>query len=119
MKKRYFPLFFAVLVLCFASVAQARVPDSDGDGIPDDVDACPNSNLSATVVIDSCDSGVENTLFSSGCTFSDLIQELADAAVNRGEFVSSVAGLTNNLRSSGIITGQQKSAIHRCAVQPN
>ncbi len=35
--------------------------DSDGDGFPDSVDQCPHSDLSATVVIDGCNSGVPNT----------------------------------------------------------
>ena len=52
--------------------------DTDGDGIPDADDECPNSDLSATVVIDGCNSGVPNTLFSSGCTVSDLIAECAE-----------------------------------------
>lgn len=58
------------------------VLDSDGDGIPDDEDACSDSDLSATVVIDSCDSGVENQLFDDGCTISDLIEECADDVSN-------------------------------------
>ena len=49
--------------------------DSDGDGIPDDEDNCPNSDLSDTVVIDGCDSGVANTLLSDGCTIADLIAD--------------------------------------------
>lgn len=34
--------------------------DSDDDGFPDIEDACPLSDLSESVVIDGCDSGVEN-----------------------------------------------------------
>lgn len=48
------------------------VLDSDGDGIPDDEEACSDSDLSATVVIDSCDSGVENQLFDDGYTILAL-----------------------------------------------
>ncbi|MHC4305970.1 MAG: hypothetical protein ACYSW2_16045, partial [Planctomycetota bacterium] len=46
-------------------------PDSDGDGIPDDEDACPDSILTPTIVINGCDSGVTNVLFEDGCTMSD------------------------------------------------
>jgi len=49
------------------------VGDRDGDGVPDDEDECPDSDLSETVVIDGCDSGVEKSLLftaSSGNGFS-------------------------------------------------
>jgi hypothetical protein len=90
-------------------------PDSDGDGVPDDTDECPNSDLSPTVVIDGCDSGVPNTLFADGCTISDLIAHCAAGANNHGQFVSCVAQLTTALRQQGVITGKQKGAIDRCA----
>jgi hypothetical protein len=91
--------------------------DSDGDGIPDNRDACPNSHLSATVVIDGCASGVPNTVFPSGCTISDLIAAWAEGATNHGQFVSNVSHLTNDLKKAGTITGQQKDAIQSCAAK--
>lgn len=94
-------------------------PDADLDGIADDLDCEPNSNRSATVVIDGCNSGVPNTLFISGpnagCTISDLIRHIAANARNHGQFVSGVAHLTNELKKAGIITGAQKGAIQSCA----
>ena len=51
--------------------------DGDGDGIPDDADDCPNSDLSTTVVIDSCNSGVSNALDANGCTIADQVEECA------------------------------------------
>lgn len=92
-------------------------PDSDGDGVPDAEDGCPDSDLSPTVAIGGCDSGVSNTLSPSGCTISDLATECTVDAANHGEFVSCVAHLTNDLRNAGIITGRQKGAIQRCAAQ--
>jgi Concanavalin A-like lectin/glucanases superfamily len=80
-------------------------------------DECPNSDLSATVVIDGCDSGVPNTVFPSGCTISDLVVACAEGASNHGQFVSCVSHVTNDLR--GTITGQQKGAIQSCAAQAN
>jgi hypothetical protein len=91
--------------------------DLDGDGIADKQDECPNSDLSATVVIDGCNSGVPNTLFASGCTISDLIIECAEGASDHGQFVSCIAHLTNALKKAGTITGQQKGAIQSCAAQ--
>ena len=91
--------------------------DSDGDGIIDDLDACPHSDLAATVVIGGCDSGVPNTLFANGCTIADLIAHCAANASNHGQFVSCVAELTNTLKANGAITGKQKGAIQSCAAK--
>ncbi len=95
----------------------AALSDSDGDGVPDNLDQCQNSNLSATVVIGSCNSGVSNTLFSNGCSVSDLIAGCAVGATNHGKFVSCVAHLTNDLKGAGTITGGQKGAIQSCAAR--
>lgn len=89
--------------------------DEDNDGVPNDVDTCPNSDLSATVVIDGCDSGVPNTLFVNGCTISDLIAECARDAGNHGQFVKCVSRVTKDLKKAGSITGQQKGVIQSCA----
>ena len=88
---------------------------SDGDGVPDGVDSCLGSNLSPTVVIDGCNSGVANTLFTNGCTISDQIGACAAGASNHGGFVSCVAHTTNGLKKSGVISGAQKGAIQSCA----
>jgi hypothetical protein len=80
-----------------------------------EADECPNSDLSATVVVDGCDSGVENTLVENGCTISDKINQCIDGASNHGQFVSCVSHLTNELKDDGIIVGKQKGAIQSCA----
>ena len=89
--------------------------DSDGDGVPNVDDACPNSNLGATVVIDGCNSGVGNTLFSDGCTIADLVLACADGAANHGQFVSCATQVANDLKAAGAISGADKGAITRCA----
>ncbi|MGE5276582.1 MAG: PA domain-containing protein [Acidobacteriota bacterium] len=89
--------------------------DADRDGVPDTDDQCPGSNLTPTVVIDGCDSGVPNTILPSGCTISDLIAGCAESAASHDDFVSCVSHLTNDLKSQGVITGNQKSAIMNCA----
>ncbi|PYR63186.1 MAG: hypothetical protein DMF91_04225 [Acidobacteria bacterium] len=91
--------------------------DSDGDGIADNVDACPASILGASIVIDGCESGVDNTLATNGCTRSDSIAQIAAAAANHGDFVSGVAALTNAWVSEGIISGREKGAIQSCAAK--
>jgi hypothetical protein len=95
----------------------ALVADTDGDGIPDDVDNCPESNLEQTIIIAGCDSGVENLLFEDGCTMSDLIAECADGANNHGKFVSCVSHLTNDWKNQNLISGEEKGAIQSCAAQ--
>lgn len=90
---------------------------SDRDGVPDGRDQCLGSDQSATVVIDGCDSGVPNTVFSNGCRISDSIEDCAGAAESHGDFVSCVASVTNTLKSSGVISGRQKGAIQSCAAR--
>ena len=94
-------------------------PDADLEGLPDDVDQCPGSDLSATVVIAGTNTGVANTLLSNGCTIADLIGNAAEGAKNHGQFVSAVAHLTNALRESGVITNDQKAILQRTAAHAN
>jgi hypothetical protein len=90
-------------------------PDVDLDGLADNFDCEPNSNFAPTVIIDGCDSGVTNTLFTSGCTISDLIAHIAATAKNHGKFVSGIAQLGDALVANGTITSAQKDAIVSCA----
>jgi hypothetical protein len=90
-------------------------PDADLDGVADNFDCEPHSNLAATVVIGSCNSGVPNTLFTSGCTISDLIAHIAATSKNHGKFVSGVAQLGESLVANGTITSAQKDAMLSCA----
>lgn len=92
--------------------------DSDGDGINDDVDQCPDSdNANATLVIADCETGVENVLFEDGCTMGDLIAQCADGAKNHGKFVKCVAHLTNQWKKAHLISGKEKGAIQSCAAK--
>jgi hypothetical protein len=85
--------------------------DADLDGVANDVDCSPQSDLRATVIVDGRDSGVPNTLFANGCTISDLIAQIRATARNHGAFVSGVTALTEALVASGLITEAQKDAI--------
>jgi probable HAF family extracellular repeat protein len=90
-------------------------PDADGDGIPDRDDDCPESDLSATVVIDGCDSGVPNRLLPGGCTIADRIEECAGSAPNHRRFVKCVGRILVELKRARLITGPQSKTIYRCA----
>ncbi len=89
--------------------------DNDGDGFPDDGDSCVASSTSATVVIDGCNSGAANDLFSSGCKISDHVDACAAAAVTHEDFTGCVTRLTNQLKKDGFINNKEKSAIQQCA----
>ena len=91
--------------------------DSDGDGIAENDDLCPDSDQSPTVIIDGCQSGVPNPVDPSGCTISDLIAGCAASASNHGSFVSCVAQTSKSLKKNGTISGAEKGAIQSCAAQ--
>lgn len=92
-------------------------PDNDGDGVPDVDDQCPLSDLSPTVIIDGCDSEVENRLLTNGCTISDRIEEIVESAANHGGFVSGVSNLTKELKDQGLMGNYGHRDIQRCAAQ--
>lgn len=95
------------------------VCDADGDGCEDFNDPHPNSDQTATVVIDGCDSEVAN-VFITGCsTMSDLIADCAASAADHGEFVSCASALTNAWKDAGLISGRDKGKIQACAAQAN
>ena len=91
--------------------------DADGDGVPDDADNCPESNLDETIIIGKCDSGVINQRFEDGCTMSDLIAGCGIGARNHIKNIRCVAHLTNEWKAEGLISGEQKGAIQRCVAK--
>ena len=101
----------------FSIFAVAEPTDVDGDGIFDDKDKCPHSDLSANIVIDGCYPGVANILLANGCTIIDSIAKCNVGVGNHGQFVSCVSDLTNGLKKAGTISGQQKGAIQSCAAK--
>jgi hypothetical protein len=117
--------FLAVSVMAFllgGTWAQAQVlpppppvVDTDSDGIPDDDDQCPTSDLSSSVIINGVDTGIQNTVSPAGCTFADLVVEMIETclaeAKNHGKFVRCVSHETNILKRAKIITGKQKGKI--------
>jgi hypothetical protein len=92
--------------------------DIDQDDVCDNEDRCPDSDLSATVSIKGCDSGVANDEdVEDGCSMNDLIGRCAGEEENHGSFVSCVAYCTNAWKKEGWITGKDKGAIQSCAAQ--
>jgi hypothetical protein len=88
--------------------------DSDGDGYSDDIDACVDSDLSPTVVINGIDTGVTNTLDATGCTISDLTSgEAAEEPLSQSE----LNAVSRDLMKAGLITGAEKGAITSAAAR--
>jgi hypothetical protein len=94
-------------------------PDSDIDGLANNLDACPSSSLAATVVVDGADTAVTDVLFTNGCTITDLIMNEAGGARNHGGFVSGVTHLLEALEDAGIITNDERRRIHNAAAHAN
>ncbi|SDR66197.1 thrombospondin type 3 repeat-containing protein [Christiangramia echinicola] len=95
--------------------------DDDNDGCLDGDDSIPFSNIEATVVIDGCDSDVDNRVTSTcGLTMSDMIDNLeAGIYKNHGEFVRMVSSLTRSWVKDGLISKLEKDAIMSCAGSAN
>jgi hypothetical protein len=89
--------------------------DRDGDGIGDQADPCPDSDLDSTIVIEECETSVANTFFDDGCSISDLIATCADVAKNHGLFVRCVAAVMRDLKRSGALSGRERREVLRCA----
>ena len=69
------------------------------------------------LIIDGCDTGVQDQVLPDGSLMSAKISECATNARNHGQFVSCVAHLTNEWKGTGYITGKEKGAIQSCAAR--
>jgi pimeloyl-ACP methyl ester carboxylesterase len=98
-----------------AVTVSALPGDLDGDGVAGAPDACPYSGLSATVVIDSCDTGVGNLVSATGCTIFDRIAACAVGVEDHDEFAGCVSQLTDDLITQGVLDGDDADAIQGCA----
>jgi hypothetical protein len=95
--------------------------DDDDDGVPNELDHCPNSILTPTVVVGNIDSGVENVVIDDGCSIADLIAELEPEGgyKNHGQFVSKFAKLVKDLRKEDEITKSEAQALIKAAAKSN
>jgi hypothetical protein len=96
------------------------VVDTDGDGVPDDVDACPQSDLRPTVWILDRNSGVPNLMAgqpvnAAGCSLADLVTAVVESARggarNHGEFVSQVGSGLRELHRAGLLTNRSRAVL--------
>lgn len=87
--------------------------DSDGDGILDDADNCPASNLSATVLVGANDSGVTNSVDGAGCSIADHVRACFADVNSHGDAVSCVSHLAIELRKADVISGREQGSLLR------
>ncbi len=99
-----------------AVVTYQRASDEDDDGIPDDEDPFPRSNLQPTVVLDGCDSAVENRFVSvpRGATLSDLIAGARAAAVNEAEAAAALSSMLSQWLDAGWIGQEEFEKLAEC-----
>ena len=111
-KKSKFKLMKVLLMLPFLVVFVVLQSSSALFAVED---PCEIPDTDPLVIIDGCDTGVENVTDNQNCSIVDKILICADDAQNHGEFVSCVAHLTNALKQEKIITGKEKGKIQSCA----
>lgn len=70
--------------------------------------------IPSTIIIDGCDTGVEDFDF-HGDSASSLIDACAVGARNHGQYVRCVAKLTTEFQRAGLISDGEKDAIMDCA----
>ncbi|HEV7238858.1 MAG TPA: PA domain-containing protein [Thermoanaerobaculia bacterium] len=98
------------------SQGDACDPDDDNDGVPDVNDQNPFSDIRPTVQIGTCDSGAPNGIaFPTGLTIQDRINALLATNPNHGQLVSGVNVIIQEAEDLGLITKNQRKAIHACA----
>jgi DNA-binding beta-propeller fold protein YncE len=68
-----------------------------------------------TVVMDGCDSGVENKVLDDGSALTSHIAQCADSLASHENFISCVTFLTNEWKKARIITETETDLINRCA----
>lgn len=99
------------------SAVPVGIPDEDGDGVPDSVDACLGSDMSNTVIIEDKNSGVENDLLADGCTISDLVNGAIDPDESWKRSLADVTKLTHALKRDGFISRKDMENLLRTAAK--
>lgn len=96
-------------------------PDTDGDGIPDDIDAVIDSVMDPTLLFLGFNSGVENRIDADGLTLADHYASINEPTTSNRKalvrYISRVIHKSLRLYRKGLITKSEVRAIHRSAVR--
>jgi hypothetical protein len=84
--------------------------DSDGDGVPDNADACPASPQIATVIVGECVAEAENRILMDGCTVTERLD--AESSLP-GKLLA-----LNQLHRDGDVGQRGSVNIRLCIVRP-
>lgn len=93
--------------------------DSDGDGVPDEDDECPDSDLRDFVDVGSGPTSIPNVVGDDGCSIQDDVHHCEDTARNHGQYVSCVNKLADQLYKDGVISKQQRQEMKTGAAKSN
>lgn len=106
---------------------QTSSVDTDGDGVDDPLDQCPDSDLRETIWIESLDTGVANLLADEravdefGCSPADYIQALVETARqesrNHGQLVRTVSQSLKQLERNGLIPPHRHGTLVSCVAR--
>lgn len=92
-----------------------KLRDTDEDGIGNWDDHCPDPEPQPTVVIQDCNSHVPNLNLDQGCRISNSVTDCLSLSADHETFETCVKILTKELQRQGLISGQQRSRINKCA----
>jgi len=91
--------------------------DSDGDGVFDVCDLCPDSQLGGTLDLHGCDTGIAEIVLEDGCTMTETLGACDADRRNHGDFVHCVTDLAGAWKRDRIIKGREYGRIVSCAAR--
>ncbi|MDO9037433.1 MAG: hypothetical protein Q7U59_03690 [Lutibacter sp.] len=111
------------------NVSFGNCDDIDGDGVLNENDAHPNSDMSSKINIGGCYPNVDNKMVKNGSTMMDQINDLV-AQINsqyngqnytylHKKFTNELSQITYRWRMARLITATQRSKISSCAYGAN
>ena len=91
----------------------APAGDVDGDGVDDEFDTMPNSNMDPTIILAGGDSGVPNRVDENGTSLADVYAELGAVSDYHAPalYLSNATVLNNKLVKNGLINKNESRDI--------
>jgi hypothetical protein len=113
-------------VLAVVECDGAEDADSDGDGVMDEADACPMSDLRSTIWVKTIDTGIPNQIAglavdADGCSLADhlarLMERAAEQSNNHGQYVRTVSHGLREFLAEGWIPQAVHGRILNCVAR--